>query len=117
MNLAQLTLPGFPKDQPINSIVQTGPGQAISEPTLGGIVSAALNIVFIIAGFLLFGFLIWSAFQFMLSQGNKEALAKARQRVTWALVGFLLIVLAFAIRQYIEQILSPGNVPVTPVIP
>lgn len=47
---------------------------------------------------------VWGAVQMILSGGDKEAIAKARARITWAIVGVALMALSyliFALLQYI----------------
>ncbi|MCL5784439.1 MAG: pilin [Patescibacteria group bacterium] len=88
----------------------------LASANIGSIVSQLLDIAFIVAGFLMFIWAAWGVFQYIFSGGNKEGLAKARSRITWAIVGFIIIMLSFAISQYIQQ-LVPANsaLPVTPV--
>lgn len=74
---------------------------------IGDVVSSALDLVIMIAAFLAFIWLVWGAFQYLFSGGNKEGLAKARSRMIWAIVGLIFIAAAFALAQFIEQILGP----------
>lgn len=102
MNKIALTLPG---SSPIS-----GPDDLKSEFTdLGSFISPLLQIVFYIAAFLAFYFLIWGAFQYIMAQGNKENLAKARARITWALIGLIVVLLSFFIAQFAGQIFSPSK--------
>lgn len=77
------------------------------EPTLGGILSGLLEITFLLASFLAFFWFVWGAFQYIFAGGDKEKLAKARSRITWAIVGLLFVALAFLIAQFVGQILQP----------
>ncbi|KKR80777.1 MAG: hypothetical protein UU73_C0002G0095 [Candidatus Daviesbacteria bacterium GW2011_GWA1_41_61] len=72
--------------------------------TLGSALSQVLNIVFVVAGFLMFFWAFWGVFEYIFAGGNKEGLGKARAKITWAIVGFIILSLAFAISQYIEQL-------------
>lgn len=79
---------------------------------LGSFITPLLNIVFYIAVFLAFYWLVWGAFQYILAQGNKEELAKARARITWALIGLIIIFLAFLIARFASGIFgSTGGLP------
>lgn len=95
-----LKLPGF-ENIPQPDYVWTKFGN------LGGVLSGLLEIAFYIAAFLAFYFLVWGAFQYILARGNKENLAKARSRITWALVGLLVVFLAYFIARFASEIFPP----------
>lgn len=81
--------------------------------TLGAVVSDALVLVYFLATFLAFFFLIWGAFQYMVSQGDKDKLAHARSRMIYAIVGLLIILAAFMASQYLAEILNlKGKTPI-----
>lgn len=96
-----LTLPG---GQTINSPLQTGPDKPIPEPTLGGIITGGINIALMAAGFLLFIWLVWGIYEYIFAGGNKEGLAKAQKRMTAAFIGFIILILAFALSQFAESV-------------
>lgn len=102
-----LKLPGFPSPIPAPS----GLNPAFVD--LGSLLSPLLNIVFYIAAFMAFYWLVWGGFQYIMAQGKKEDLAKARARITWALVGLLVTILAFLIAKFAGEIFPPrpGGVP------
>lgn len=81
--------------------------------TLGDLISVFLNIVFYAAGFLAFYYLVWGAFSYIMAQGKKEELAKARARITWAIVGLMIILLSFFIAKFVGEIFKPriGGLP------
>lgn len=80
---------------------------------LGDFLSGILNIVFYVAIFLAFYFLVWGALSYIMAQGQKENLAKARARITWAIMGLIVTLLAFFIAKYVSEILQPttGGLP------
>lgn len=80
---------------------------------LSDFLSPLLNIVLYIAAFFAFYWLIWGAFQYILAQGKKEELGKARARITWALAGLLVIFLAFFLAKFAAEIFPPtkGGLP------
>lgn len=87
-------------------------GQVIDSPQtkftdLGGFLTGLMDIVFALAAFLTFIWLVWGAFEYIFSGGNKEGLSKARSRIIWAIVGLIFLALTFALAQFIEQILTP----------
>ncbi|MDO8498581.1 MAG: hypothetical protein Q7S44_02240 [bacterium] len=82
----------------------------LSRADLGTLVSQILNIAFLVVGFLMLFWAAWGVFQYIFAGGNKEGLAKARSRITWAIVGFIIVMLAFAISQYLKEIFPSSNV-------
>ena len=76
------------------------------QATLGAVISAVLPYIFAIAGLLLLLFLISSGLSYMTSRGDPKATAAAQARITYALVGFLIIFLAFFIAQAAGLILG-----------
>lgn len=62
---------------------------------LGDIISAVIPYLFGAAGFLLLLYLIWGGFSYMLSGGDPKAAESAKQKITNALVGFVIIFVAY----------------------
>lgn len=73
---------------------------------IGSIVSGLLTYIFPIAGFLLLLYLIFGGYQFMLSRGDPKALQDAKAKITYALIGFIIIFVAYWLMQLIARILS-----------
>lgn len=71
---------------------------------LGTLIGDVLPLVLTIGGFITVIVIIISGIQFVLSSGNPEAAATAKNRLVYAIVGFIIIVLAFAILQIINRI-------------
>ena len=76
---------------------------------LGTIITNALDLVIFLAAFLAFFWFVWGAFHYIFSGGNKEQLGKARSRMTWAIVGLILVLLAYLIAIFASEILRPKN--------
>lgn len=71
---------------------------------IGQVITRILPIILTIAGFITVIVIIISGIQFVLSSGNPEAAAAAKNRLIYAIVGFIIIVLAFAILQIVNRI-------------
>ena len=71
---------------------------------IGQIISRFLDPILIIAGFVTVIIIIVSGIQFVTSGGNPEAAAAARGRLTFAIIGFVIIVLAYAILQIVDKV-------------
>lgn len=74
------------------------------------IVSTLLGVVLPIAGFITVIVIIISGIQFVTSGGNPEAAAAARGRLTYAIIGFVIIILAFAILQIVDKIFLGASI-------
>ncbi len=87
----------------LSGIVST---QSLKYKNPGGLVGTVMGDILPIAiglgGFLSVIIILISAAQFVLSNGDPESAAKARGRLIFALVGFALLVLAFAITKVID---------------
>lgn len=102
-----LTLPGSP---PLQNPV---PSLKPEFQNLASLLNPIVNIIFYIAIFLAFFWLVWGAFAYIMAGGKKEDLAKARARITWALVGLSLTLLAFFVAKFAGEIFKPttGGLP------
>lgn len=63
--------------------------------TLGAIISHAVSYIFYFAGIGLLLMLLGSGFSFLTSAGDPKKMEKAKSQLTNALVGFLIIFVAF----------------------
>lgn len=80
----------------------TPPPIIIKEPTegyknLGPFVNNVLTLAFGIALLVVLVMLIWGAFEWITSAGDKEAVGKARNRIINALIGLAVLAVAFAL--------------------
>ncbi|MBI2267936.1 MAG: hypothetical protein HYU80_00605 [Candidatus Blackburnbacteria bacterium] len=74
--------------------------------SLGSIVSAFVPYLFGIAGIILFLYLIWGGFGIMTAQGDPKGTAAARERITHAIIGFVIIFAAFWLVQILGLVLG-----------
>ncbi len=104
----------------LNLALQLPGGNTIDPPAdlkkfvdLGSLLTPLLNIIFYIAVFLAFYYLVWGAISYIMAQGKKENLAKARARITWAIIGLMITLLAFSIAKYASEVFKPttGGLP------
>lgn len=85
-------------------------------PDLGGLIGQIFTVVLILAGILLFIFLLIGGLQWVTSGGDKMALEAARGKITAAVTGLVIIVAAFALTRILEaafgfRVLSGINIP------
>lgn len=71
--------------------------------TPGGIISRALrSFVFPIAGMILFIMLVWGGFEILSKSTNQNAMQAGKQRITAAIIGFILLFVAYWVLQLIQ---------------
>lgn len=95
----------FTIGQPPNSGIRAADNPNANN-TISAIVTNAIAIIFTIAAVAFVFMIIWGAFEWIISAGDKEKVAKARNRLTNAIIGIVLLALAFVIINTIGQIIG-----------
>ena len=70
---------------------------------IGKFLSNLIVLIYIVAAIVLIFMLLWGAFDWMTSEGNKEKLAAAQNKIMSAIIGLMLFAVAFAIIQILGQ--------------
>ena len=78
-----------------------GPGA-----TIGDIINAAVPYLFTFAGLLLLIYLLFGGFEFMTSAGDPKKAEAAKAKLTYALIGFIIVFTAFWLTQIMALILG-----------
>lgn len=82
-------------------------------PTLsciGEVVVRVVNALLLFAGAIALGFIIWGGIRFILSSGDPKALGSAKNTLTFAIAGLILILTSFAIINFLGNFLGlPPN--------
>ncbi len=89
-----------PNNGGIHVGTQTGPN------ILQTIISNVVTIFFTFAGIATLMMFLWGAIEWILSGGDKEKVGAARKRIVNAIIGLVLIALAFVIIRVIGQIID-----------
>lgn len=74
--------------------------------TIGTIISSLLPYLLALAGLMLLAYLIIGGFGLMTSGGDPKKADSAKQRITYALVGFIIVFISFWLIQVVEVILG-----------
>lgn len=82
------------------------PGGVSAATSTGKIISTGLQIIFIFAGLAVLVFLVWGAFDWITSGGDKEKIAGARRKITNAIIGLFLLSLAAFIAALVSDIVG-----------
>jgi hypothetical protein len=72
--------------------------------SLAGFINQAINFIFPLAGLILFVMLVWGGFEMLTSAASKKGLDAGKQRITAAIIGFLLLFASYWIIQIVEAI-------------
>jgi hypothetical protein len=96
LNLVALTIPGS-NGQP--GITIKGPNSIPHGGTdrLATAISGGINIMIIVAVILCIVSVVWAGIQWAGSAGDKAKVASARARITWSIIGLVVVLFAFLI--------------------
>lgn len=72
--------------------------------TPGGIISEALTFLFPAAGLILFVMIVWGGFEMLSGAASAKSKDAGRQRITAAIIGFILLFAAYWIAQILEVV-------------
>lgn len=84
----------------------TQPGGVATTTSTGTLIASALQIVFIFAGLAVLIFIVWAAFDWITSGGDKEKVAGARRKITNAIIGLVLLALAYFIAVLVSDLVG-----------
>lgn len=106
MKLAQVNL-----DFAQQAVDQEVPGTANLDPAnhasgFGALIGSILSFSMLIAAILVLLYLIWGAFEWITSQGDKSKLESARQKITGAILGIVVLATVLALFMVVQQFLG-----------
>lgn len=88
-----------------DTVAQTQPSAYVSQlQDPGSIISRALKFAFPLGGLILFLMIVWGGFEMMVGAPSGKSIDAGRQRVTAALVGFLILFASYWLMQIIEVV-------------
>lgn len=96
--------------QSVNDVIgQVTPPPAVSSLGFGGagigqVLGNIITIIYAVSGIIFVFMVIISAFQMITSGGDKEAVSKARGRLTYAIIGITLLALALFITNVLGRL-------------
>lgn len=85
-----------------NSILAAFLGVDYTSPSPAGFINRALTFAFPIAGLILFIMIVWGGFEMLSGATSKKSIDQGRQRITAALIGFVLLFTAYWIIKVVE---------------
>ena len=100
-------------NEPPAGLTNPAPGQLVNIDTFEKLLLRIINIFLYFAGGIAVIFIVVGGFQYVASRGNEESTEKAKKTVTYAVLGLVIIVMAFAIVSIVNNLLirePPQNV-------
>ncbi len=86
------------------NIKPTGDFQLLGNITVPGVVSGVISLLLVVAALIFFFMLVIGGIRWMLSGGDKAGTEGARNQITAALVGLIIVFSAWAIVQLIKTL-------------
>jgi hypothetical protein len=74
--------------------------------TIGQWISAVMSFIMVIAALLVLLYIMWGAFDWLTSGGDKGKIDQARQKIIAAVIGIVIVASSFAISQLMLQFLG-----------
>ena len=115
MSKLALTLPGNNGPVPINPAANPATNFPAGSFELATAINAFMEVALYVGATLMFFWMVWGVFDYLKAEGNKEALAKARKRIQWAIAGFIILLASFFMSDFALSFLVPKAVPITPL--
>ena len=78
--------------------------------TLGAVISALIPYLFAAAGLLLLLYLLYGGLSLMLSRGDPKAIQSAKDKITSAVMGFVIVFVSYWLVQIVGTILGIGAI-------
>lgn len=99
----------LPKDMQLAAAIDTvtsgltdaGSTAGFTESNTLAIVSSAIDIILGLLGMVAFGFIVYAGVLYLLSRGEEKKVTDAKQVLTYAIIGMVIIVASYAIASYL----------------
>lgn len=100
----------LPGDTPIEiqGPLPTLEGGGYKFTNLASLINHALPLVFSIAGIFLLLYLVWGGFGYLTSMGDPKKAESAKKKITNAIIGFIIIFVAYWLVQILDYVLKLG---------
>lgn len=103
MKLAQ-TVGDLGKITPPDVVNKMNAGDVTGATGVNTLISTVINLFFVFAGLVFVVMVVWGAVDFIISFGEKDAIGKARQKITWAIIGIIILSLIFVLLRIVERL-------------
>jgi amino acid transporter len=96
-------LPVLVLAQPVTKVELKNP---LAVGTIEELLSALLGVVLVLATPIIIFFIIYSGFLYVTAQGNPEQVKQASRSLTYAVIGGVIVIGAFAIATMVENLVA-----------
>lgn len=103
--IGMIALPAFA----INTGVPTPSNGTFNVPpnvNPGDMIGNIINLIFTVMIFAAFIIIAWAGYDIVMSQGSSEAVKKARETISWTIVGILVTIFSYAIMNIVLKSLQ-----------
>lgn len=83
-----------------------GADVADAEEGFAALISKYLGVIMTLAALILLVYLIWGAIEWITSEGDKGKLEKARNKITQAVIGMIVLAASLAIFSLVQNLLG-----------
>lgn len=90
--------------KPPEVVNQLNKGDLNGETGVNALLSTGVSLFFMLATIAFVFMFIWGAYDFIISFGEKDSIGKARQKITWAVIGLIILSLSFVMFRVLERI-------------
>lgn len=104
-----LILPGLNDKAGSQTVFNPATSFTSGSTTLGSFITALSSVAIYAGAFLMLVYATWGVFGYIFAEGNKEGLAKARARIRWSIVGFIILIIAFFASDIYKSFLQPAE--------
>ncbi len=104
--VSSMFLAATPVMAQLGDVVDPGKGYA---PSIGGLISSLLTLIMIIAAILVFLYLILGGIEWITSGGDKSKTESARNKITSAIIGLVVLAASWALLQFALNFLGFDN--------
>lgn len=99
---------GHGNDDPLDSMASTA-GYDTNKTDLMAVVSKVINSVLGLLGVIFLVLTIYGGFLWMTARGNEQQVEKARETIVMAIIGIIIVLVAYSISYYVVYYLTEGT--------
>jgi len=87
------------------------PNQFEKQTSISDLINRILKILLSIVGFVALIFLVWGGFKYMTASGDEEKVKSAKGTIINALIGLVIVILAYALVAIVYNVIKGGELP------
>jgi hypothetical protein len=104
MKLAQNWQQIFGEVSPPPQLQTVSKGDPTGVQGINNLLTNVVSLFYMVSGIVFVVMVLWASYDFITSHGEKENIAKARQKMIWAILGLFFMGIAFVIFKVLETV-------------